>query len=126
MYSAQIRAFLRHERETLEFDVANLHFSMCKLSDAGHALIYFLQIEAKEKQPLEPKLSAIEQDYQIIHELSESLNLLSHAGELNFQSMCSRKFAINICRKSKSAGNNCRIPASSCVWKSSNPIWKTC
>lgn len=81
MYSAQIRAFLRHERETLEFDVANLHFSMCKLSDAGQALIYCLQIEAKEKQPIEPKLSAIEQDYQIIHELSESLNLLSHAGE---------------------------------------------
>ena len=44
--------FLRHERETLEFDVANLHFSMCKLSDTGHALIYCLQIEAKEKQPL--------------------------------------------------------------------------
>ncbi|MDF4735707.1 LuxR family transcriptional regulator, partial [Vibrio parahaemolyticus] len=46
-HSAQIRAFLRHQRETLTFDVANLHFSMCILSDAGHALIYCLQIEAK-------------------------------------------------------------------------------
>ncbi len=81
-YSAQIRAFLRHEREALAFDVANLHFSMSKLRDADTGLVYCLQIEAKEKPPTEPKLSAIELDYQIIHELTESLSLLSQSGSM--------------------------------------------
>ncbi|MBE3652152.1 helix-turn-helix transcriptional regulator [Vibrio navarrensis] len=80
LFISQIRAMVRGEVNQLSFDIANLHFSICLLHDADYQPLYCLQIESKEKVAIEPKLSAIEQDYQIIHELTESLSLLSQSG----------------------------------------------
>ncbi len=80
-FIGQIRALLKGQTTQLSFDIANLHFSMCQLQDTNKSQpLYCLQIESKEKVAMEPKLSAIEQDYQIIHELTESLSLLSQSG----------------------------------------------
>lgn len=79
-FISQIRALLKGQTTQLNFDIANLHFSMCLLQDTNAQPLYCLQIESKEKVAIEPKLSAIEQDYQIIHELTESLSLLSQSG----------------------------------------------
>lgn len=76
---AHIRRYLDNADTIVSFSVANLKFTMSSITPAQGSAVYCLNIQASQSLNQEANLSSIEKDYQIIQDLSESLNVISQA-----------------------------------------------
>jgi DNA-binding CsgD family transcriptional regulator len=74
---AVILEYISTPQPDTRFNVANLKFELSTLSTKQGEKYYCLNIEASSSLKDESALSSIEQDYQIIQDLSVSLNILN-------------------------------------------------
>ncbi|WP_047047333.1 helix-turn-helix domain-containing protein [Vibrio mexicanus] len=76
---AHIKHYLDNTDTAVNFSVANLKFTMSTIPSSDGSIVYCLNIQASQALSQEANLGSIEKDYQIIQDLSESLNVISQA-----------------------------------------------
>lgn len=74
---AVIQDYISTPHSQTRFNVANLKFELSTLNTHSNQTYYCLNIEASSSLKEESTLSSIEHDYQIIQDLSSSLNILN-------------------------------------------------